>query len=301
MIKFKEIEISDRKWITSIMAKANITGCHQSFINLFIWSKIYDYQVAKINDFLLVKGDFIEEGPYYFYPIGQGDIKGVLEEIRKDAIDRGNKLIYNGVTNDDIDELNSLFPESFVYKEMRDSFDYVYLLEKMVNLPGKKLHAKRNYINRFTKKYEWKFEEITADNLSECMEMSIEWCRVRDCQKDTQLEQESCAVKRCFDYYEELGLEGGLLRVDGKVIAFTMGGKLSYNTYDINVEKAFTEFQGSYQMINREFATWIQKKYPEVVYLNREEDTGAEGLRQAKLSYYPDYLAEKYLAYSVHK
>jgi hypothetical protein len=80
-----------------------------------------------------------------------------------------------------------------------------------------------------------------------------------------------------------------------------MGGKLSYNTYDINVEKAFTEFQGSYQMINREFATWIQKKYPEVVYLNREEDTGAEGLRQAKLSYYPDYLAEKYLAYSVHK
>lgn len=296
MINFKTIEINDKQWIASILATADIWGSHQNFTNLFAWSKIYKYRIARLNDYLVVKGKFSDEVPYYYYPVGQGDLKSVLEEMKQDALDLGHEFILFVLSPENIDEMNRLFPGNFEYRESRDSFDYVYLLEKLVTLSGKKLHAKRNYINRFKENNNWCFEQISGENLTECWEMNIEWCKKHECRDDEQLENEDCAVRRCFYHFTELGLEGGLLRVDGRVIAFTMGGKLNANTYDIHIEKAFGEIQGAYQMINREFATFIQKKYPEVIYVNREEDMGYAGLRKAKLSYHPVKMAEKYLA-----
>ena len=98
-------------------------------------------------------------------------------------------------------------------------------------------------------------------------------------------------------HYEQMGLDGLLLRAGGKVVAFTMGEQMgAEDTYDVHFEKAFAEVPGAYPMINREFARWVQEHYPEVRYLNREDDMGVEGLRQAKKSYYPDLLLEKYSA-----
>ncbi|MEL7564074.1 MAG: phosphatidylglycerol lysyltransferase domain-containing protein [Dehalobacterium sp.] len=296
MIDFKTIEINDKQWIRSILDTADISGSHLNFINIFAWAKIYNYRIAQFKDYLVVKGETHDQIPYYYYPAGQGDLKSVLEEMKQEALDRGHEFILFGLTPEHIDELNCLFPGSFEYKESRDNFDYVYLLEKLVSLSGKKLHAKRNYINRFKQKYNWSFEKITDENLSECWEMNIEWCKAHKCRDDEELENEDCAVRRCFYYYRELGLEGGLLRADGRVIAFTMGGKLNSHTYDIHIEKAFGEIEGAYQMINREFAVYIQKTYPEVIYVNREEDMGYPGLRKAKLSYHPFKMEEKYLA-----
>ena len=97
-------------------------------------------------------------------------------------------------------------------------------------------------------------------------------------------------------YQQELGLEGLLLRADGKPVAFTAGKSLGGDTYDVFFEKAHSEIQGAYPMINREFARWIRKNHPEIRYLNREDDMGEENLRKAKLSYHPDLLLEKYVA-----
>jgi len=301
MLDFKTIDINDKQWITPILTAANISSSHQSFINIFAWAKIYSFQIARLKEFLVVKGKTHDEGPFYYYPAGQGDLKSVLEEMKQDALDLGHEFIIFGLSTENIDEMNRLFPGSFEFKESRDNFDYVYLLEKLVSLSGKKLHAKRNYINRFTQKNNWSFEQITDENLPECWEMNVEWCKAHDCRDDEQLENEDCAVRRCFYYFRELGLEGGLIRSDGRVIAFTMGGKLNSNTYDIHIEKAFGEIEGSYQMINREFAAFIQKNHPEVIYINREEDMGYEGLRKAKLSYYPVKMEEKYLAQYIHE
>ncbi len=125
--------------------------------------------------------------------------------------------------------------------------------------------------------------------------MDIEWCKVHGCREDESLYNENCAVSRCFAYFSELGLEGGLLRLGERVIAYTMGDKLNSDTYDIHIEKAFGEIQGAYQMINREFASYIGKNHPEIIYVNREEDMGNEGLRKAKLSYHPLRMEQKYL------
>ncbi|MCR3923124.1 MAG: phosphatidylglycerol lysyltransferase domain-containing protein [Firmicutes bacterium] len=294
MIEFKPIEIKDKQWIDPLLAAADMRGCHQNFTNLFAWAKIYNYRVAKVKTFLVVMGELAQQGPYYFYPAGQGNIEEILKMMRQDAMERGHDVIFAGLSPDNIAQLDDLFPERFVYKESRDSFDYIYLLEKLVSLAGRKLQSKRNHINRFKANHNWSFEEISADNIDECWEMNIEWCKAHGCEDDEHLTNEDCAVRRCFNHYQELELEGGLLRAGGKVIAYTFGDKLNSDTYDIHVEKAFSEIQGAYQMINREFAAVIQARYPQLIYFNREEDMGYAGIRKAKLSYRPVAMEEKY-------
>ncbi|RNC29091.1 MAG: hypothetical protein AWM53_01011 [Candidatus Dichloromethanomonas elyunquensis] len=296
MIEFKEVEVADKKWMDPFLAASDMSGCHHNFTNIFAWADNYHNRIARVNNYLLVKG-VSELGPYYFYPSGWGDIAEIFQLLKKDAADCGHDFVLAGISHENIDNMDTLFPGCFRYEEMRDSFDYVYSLEKLAELSGRKYQAKRNHINRFRENYpDWRFEPISSQNIEECREMNREWCIVHKCNDDDLLKKEKCAVKRCFDHYFELGLEGGLLRVNNKVAAYTMGEKLNSNTYVTHIEKAFNDMQGAYQMINRQFAALVQEKHPEIVYINREEDMGLEGLRKAKLSYHPVKMEEKYLA-----
>ncbi|MDQ7092979.1 phosphatidylglycerol lysyltransferase domain-containing protein [Desulfosporosinus sp. PR] len=295
MIDFKEIEIHDKKWMAPLLAIADMRGSHQNFTNIFSWSKIYNYRVAQVAGFLVVKG-VLDDIPYYFYPAGSGNLKNVFEIMKQDAVSCGHEFVLAGVSPENISIINGEYPEHFEYREMRDSFDYVYFLDKLVTLSGNSLHSKRNYLNRFMKEHhEWRFELIDLDNLQECWEMNQEWCKINPCDEGSS-SHENCAVRRCFENFPELGLEGGLLRMEGKVVAYTMGEKLNSDTYVIHIEKAFGDIVGAYQMINHEFASVIKKNYPNLTYVNREEDMGIEGLRKAKLSYHPDRMEEKYMA-----
>ncbi|HHZ02109.1 MAG TPA: DUF2156 domain-containing protein [Tissierellia bacterium] len=296
MINFKKVTLDDKEWINEKLKESNFPGCHQNFGNMFSWSSIYNTHVAQINDFLVVR-ETVNEEDVFFYPAGKGDRKPVIEEIIKYSEDNGNRCIITGLTLEDMEELNQMFPEKFVYEELRDAFDYVYLLEKMVTLKGKKLHRKRNHINAFKKNItNWTFETITQDNLEECWEMNKKWCIETGCKDDIELNNENCATKMFLLHFSELDLDGGLIRVDGEVVAYTLGEVLNSDTYVIHIEKAFRDIQGAYPMINREFAEWIQKTYPHIVYINREEDMGMDGLRKAKQSYYPIKMIEKYRA-----
>ncbi|MGI6575884.1 MAG: DUF2156 domain-containing protein [bacterium] len=294
MIDFRSITIDDKQWIVPLLAAANMRGCQHSFVNLFAWSKIYKYQVAQVANHLVVKGQIADGTQYYFYPAGHGDPQPVIEAMQKDAADHGHDFIFFGLSPENVAVLKNIFPGKFIYKEFRDSFDYLYYLHKLVALPGKDFQSKRNHINRFQRNHSWNFEPITPANLTDCWEMNQMWYEQRKCKENKQLVNEKCAIRQCFDYFTELDLEGGLLRVDGSVIAYTMGSRLNSDTYDIHIEKAFTEIQGAYQMINREFAALIQKIHPEIIYVNREEDMGDPGLRKAKLSYHPVRMEKKY-------
>ncbi|NLL69744.1 MAG: DUF2156 domain-containing protein [Epulopiscium sp.] len=296
MINFKTIEIEDKKWIDPLLVASDLSGCHQNFGNLFAWSKVHKTRVAKINDYLVVKGGTEINKQGYFYPAGSGTIQPVIEEMIQDAADCGHDFILNGISPENMEALDILFPGQFSYEEVRDAFDYVYLLDKMVSLSGKKLHRKRNHINQFKKNHQWSFEPITLENLQECWEMNEAWCKEMGCSDDNGLKQENCATRQYFKYFSQLKMEGGLLRSGGQVIAYTMGEILNSDTYVIHLEKAFRDIQGAYPMINREFAAWIKDRYPHIVYVNREEDVGDEGLRKAKQSYYPDKMEEKYTA-----
>ena len=167
-----------------------------------------------------------------------------------------------------------------------------YCKEKDVpSLAGKKLHGKRNHINKFKALYpDWSYEPLNDDNVEDCFQMALKWRNKNGCEDDPEKNAEMCVTLNSLRLYKELGLKGGVLKADGKIVAFTVGEPVSDDTFVVHIEKAFAEVDGAYPMINQQF---VQHECMEYEYVNREEDTGAEGLRKAKLSYRPAFLEEK--------
>ncbi|WP_418780347.1 DUF2156 domain-containing protein [Intestinimonas sp.] len=300
MIDFRTPQPSDKAWVDALLAQADYRGCDYNFTNLFVWSRAYGQEIAQVNGFLVTHlcGRM---GCSYMYPAGSGDLAAAIDILAREADKRRQPLRLVCLTTRQMEELDRLMPGRFAYEADRDGFDYLYDIDRLADLTGKKLHAKRNHINRFMDNNpSWVYEEITPQTLPECLEMDQEWYRrsmVREgAAEERDLGDEGIALRTAMDHYHALGLEGGLIRVYGEVVAFTMGDRLNSDTYDVHFEKAYGELQGAYAMINREFARWVRAKHPNVRYLNREDDMGVEGLRKAKESYYPDRMVEKYAA-----
>lgn len=189
-------------------------------------------------------------------------------------------------------QLEEWYPGRFQIEYDRDSADYVYESEKLATLSGKKLHGKRNHINKFKSLFEdrWSYESMTKDNLEECFQMALKWRTENDCEDDDEKRGEMCVALNSLRLFEELHLTGGVLRIDGKVVAFTIGEPICEDTYVVHIEKAYADVQGAYTMINQQF---VEHECMNYKYVNREDDTGAEGLRKAKLSYRPVFMVEK--------
>ena len=300
MIAFRDPEIGDRQWVEERFRASGNQGCEYSFSTLFLWSGAYQQQVAPTDGFVLerLRGKL---GAGYLFPAGSGPLEPVLSALEKDAAERGEPCRFFCVTPEQAERLEQLRPGQYAFQSDRDGWDYLYALDRLAGLGGKKLHGKRNHIRRFEESHpDWQVEQITMDNLAECAEMDLEWNRRyrsldaagEEAEARTRLDERH-AMSRAFAHYEALGMDGLLLRTGGKVVAFTMGSPISADTFDVHFEKAYGEIQGAYPMINREFARWLQANRPGVRWLNREDDMGLEGLRKSKESYYPDRMVEK--------
>ena len=266
-------------------------SCEYSFTNLCIWGR---QKATVLNGFLVLFSQFDRRAVYPF-PAGQGDIFPVLEAIIHDAQMRGIPCCITGLNQQNMDLLENLYPGKFRFQCDRGSFDYVYLIEDLAQLKGRKFQKKRNHLNRFRSLYpNWRIEPICRDNLAAVEQMAKQWYESRletDPTGNYHLEQ--VALGRAFAQFEALKLDGLVLLDGDDILAFSMASRLSDNTMDVHFEKAREDVDGAYAAINQAFAEYLQEKYPEVRYLDREEDMGLEGLRKAKLSYNPDHLAEK--------
>ena len=300
MIAFRDPEIGDRQWVEERFRASGNQGCEYSFSTLFLWSGAYQQQVAPTDGFVLerLRGKL---GAGYLFPAGSGPLEPVLSALEKDAAERGEPCRFFCVTPEQAERLEQLRPGQYAFQSDRDGWDYLYALDRLAGLGGKKLHGKRNHIRRFEESHpDWQVEQITMDNLAECAEMDLEWNRRyrsldaagEEAEARTRLDERH-AMSRAFAHYEALGMDGLLLRTGGKVVAFTMGSPISADTFDVHFEKAYGEIQGAYPMINREFARWLQANRPGVGWLNREDDMWLECRRKSKESYYPDRMVEK--------
>lgn len=256
--------------------------CEQSFGNLFCWSACAKAEVAIFGDSFVARW-----GSRYAAPIGPQK-RALIEQLLADGVTR---LIC--IDDRYKDWLEAEFPGKFSFREKRDSADYIYERARLAALSGKKLAAKRNHINYFEQQHQWEVRPLTAENLAEVAAFNDWWCMQNHGVQDPSLLREGCAVRRGLEYFEQLGYQGLVLYAEGKVCAFTYGERTSEDSFCVHVEKADADLRGAYPMINRELA----KSLPEqVLWLNREDDTGDEGLRKAKLSYRPDLLLMKYEA-----
>ncbi|SMC55747.1 DUF2156 domain-containing protein [Papillibacter cinnamivorans] len=295
MIPFKTPELSDKEWFDRTVALSDYRGCEYNFTNIFVWSEPFTQKIALQDGFLLVKAT-TKNGCACLYPAGAGDRRLILLHLGGESRPAGEEFTLIGLTLRTVAELENLFPGRFSYREERSNFDYLYKVEKLAELPGKKLHAKRTHINRFLESGKpWSFEPVTEKNLDECRRLNAEWNRLNGTENEDGASDDA-AMEKMFDNFAQLKLDGGLLRQDGRCIAFTIGERLNSDTFDTHFEKAYASVQGAYAMINREFARYIRETYPDIVYINREDDLGIEGLRRAKQSYDPDLMVEKYVA-----
>ena len=295
MIPFAKLTLVQKDQYNAILFDSPTRGCEYSFANLCLWGR---QQAAFDHGCVLFFSHFYGKSVYP-YPIGKGDKKAAIEAIIQDSRKRGIPCRITGMTNADREELEQLFPNLFHIRTERDSFDYVYDIHDLADLRGRKFQKKRNHVNRFrTEHPDYQVLPLNACNLAKPRLMVDDWYRIRmkeDPEGNYLLE--NIAMARAFQNYTALGMEGIAL-VDGDtVLAVTMGSRMSQDTFDIHFEKAREDVEGAYAAANCEFARYLRLKYPEVQFLNREDDLGMEGLRKAKLSYQPHHMVEKHWAY----
>ena len=289
MLDFYYPAVSDKVWANEALAVSQYMGCEYSFGNIFMWSTVFKTKIARHKNCLITKGT--GKKPSYCCPAGPGDFKVILADLMEDAEQCGHAFRMFGLTAECTVMLDNMYPGKFDFKTYRDGFDYIYLTDDLINLEGKKYHSKRNHITAFEKANNWSFEMINEKNINDCRKMNAEWEKENRDKDPEPIAMEQNALARAFDNYFELDFTGGIIKVNDKPVAFTIGEKLNDTTFCVHFEKAYADIRGAYPMINREFAANALKKYK---YINREDDAGSEGLRKAKLSYHPALILEKY-------
>lgn len=290
MIKFKALDLNQKARYDRILHQFPERGCEYNFSNLYLWGR---QRIAFHGDNVAFFSQFDRKSVYPF-PLGQ-DLKPTLDAIIHDAKMRGIPCRLTGLSQDDCATLERLYPGRFRIHFDRDSFDYVYDIQDLAELKGRKYQRKRNHINRFVQNHPgYTLEPITDENTLEAAELLQTWYTQREGNDPhADFHMEKAAIYRALRSRNELGIEGLLLKHNGRVLAMTMGSMLSDATFDVQFEKALDEADGAYPTINWEFARHLREKYPNLQYLDREDDMGLEGLRKAKLSYCPHHMIEK--------
>jgi len=300
LLPFREITLEDRQAVQQCGAHHQYHLCERCFADLFMWRSHYGTQICFLDGFLLIKMTPPDGGPdCYLAPIGEGDLSAVLDALEKDAARRGIPFRLVSVAEPMIDRIQAAKPGRFTFlHDNEDGDDYIYLAEKLRTLSGKKLQSKRNLVNRFQTAYEgrWTYEDITPATTQEAFAFHLKWCEQNGCAQNRDFEGETCAIVQALTHFDALQMRGGLLRLDGEVIAFTLGCQATEDMYVVQIEKADHTIPGAYQMINQQF---VLRHCADVKYVNREEDLGLEGLRKAKRSYHPVMRGVKYTAVPV--
>lgn len=292
MLSFRKIDISDKGWICELLSKSDFMGAEYSFANNMAWQRLSDSLITRYKDFYTVL--MPDDDSYTFtFPAGVGNYAEMINLLREYSKAHGKACNIFGVTKEYLPFFEENFKGQYSVEYLDDSSDYIYLAKDLIELKGRKYHSKRNHLKKMDK-YSWSFSELSPKDFEECILFSANLYNQKDGYTDHSAIVEQYAIDTFFRYYETLNLMGGVVRIDGKIVAFTIGERLNSNTVVVHIEKADTSFEGLYVLINNQFV----KRFcgsASVTYVNREEDLGIEGLRKAKRSYNPVFQVDKHL------
>ena len=326
MIPFQRVNLSHKQVIESYLRQRSCQICDQTFSSLYMWQQAYNTSWAEVEGALVVRFDLSDEGVTGYMVVGSEQVDGSEERRHRlysrlvaDAECEGHPLRFVCMSRGAVEQFlrwadanyavnqEGFNPvagrRAFAVCDNPDYRDYIYSVDDLAQLSGRKYQPKRNHINRFESKYQYTFAPLTVADFEECLSLECRWQRQKMEPSQSAVEvrnrvehecppsEEHIAISRAFEAYDELGLVGGVLRVDGQVVAFTYGSPLGDKLFCTHIEKADADYEGAFQMINRCFAQMLQQMGFQQV--NREEDMGIAGLRRAKQSYYPVLMQEK--------
>ncbi len=291
MLEFRDIDISDKERICTALKISDFRGCEYSFANNMAWKRLGDSQISFYKGFYISCAFRSEDGiPSFIFPSGQGNYREVITEMKRFSESLGKPLRITGITENSLSLLGELFHDSFDYTCSRNDSDYIYNTSDLTELAGRKYHSKRNHLKRF-RELNYDFSLINEKDFDDCITFSATEYNERVDQNDHSFVAEQYAINTFFNHYFDFGLSGGIIRIDGRIAAFTIGEGINSDTFCVHIEKANTGYNGIYAGINNLFASSAAYGYK---YINREEDLGIDGLRKAKLSYHPAFLLNKY-------
>jgi len=316
MIEFKAPELSDRVAVANAVADSGYTGSDASFANIFLLRKKYGTQIALQDGFLFryYNGQGSRRG--YAFPLGTGEPQAALKLIAEDARESGRLLEFCLVDEPRAQILRENF-DTLHFEENRGDSDYIYSAESLATLAGNQYRKKRNHISRFNRSYlDYEIRALTSENFADALTVEKSWLKVEslgesgdsDCECTCECREaawaersedeksrhaEYCAIVEALENFDALGMKGAVLYVEGKPVGMTMASEIAPGAWDIHFEKVIDEYavNGGYAIINKLFAERLVAAGAK--FINREEDINIEGLRKAKLSYYPQTILDK--------
>lgn len=281
----------ESKTVLDSYLKNKSNNSESSFANLYIWSDYYHSMYSIVDGFLVILNTSPDGRIHCYMPYGDGDVGKCLDEIKDYIGKSGQPLRITNASMEQAEYIKKRYPNSII-DENRNFEDYMYLSESLASLSGRELHAKRNHLNRFKALYSYNYRELTENDFEECIRLSGEVVSKTRPVGSMGYEEEMRSIRKAFEHFSYLELCGGMIEIDGKIVAYTIGEALNPECALIHIEKADTAYNGIYAAINNEF---VKNRWLDYKYINREEDMGLEGLRKAKLSYRPDHLIQKFM------
>lgn len=287
MPEFKKIELNDIPVLKTYYSAYPARQCDRSAGATVMWRDYFENKYTIVDGTIIFSSDFKNELCFSF-PIGR-NIDGALYEIEKHCKENNIPMILCSVNARELEYLKSRYSDLNIEAD-RDWFDYLYDKDSLLNLIGRKYSTPRNHINKFRKLYaDWSFEKINESNIPELIDFTDKF--TFNSQKDESANLELAMCREVLENYNVYGMLGGVLRVNGKVIGYSIG-EIIGDTLFCHIEKADISYAGAYQMLTNQYLR-MYAAGDEVRFVNREEDCGDEGLRKSKLSYHPVELIEK--------
>lgn len=297
-MEFKQTKIEDILKFKKFFERQKCRIIDFSPIGSYIWKDFFSQECCFEDDILYLKYKIIYNNEKnvtaFSVPLCKEEKQKEAFEKLKEYADKNNiKLIFKEVSCRYLEIIKKYF-QNYIEKTDNDWAEYIYDIDSLITLKGKKLSNKRNHINKFMKLYSknYKIEEINNKNINDVLVLQEEFYKNKE--ENIFIEYENKSVKNILNNYDVLKPEGLILYVDNKIVAYTIGEVIG-NMLFTHIEKASKEIDGAYNVINQEFAKFIKEKYQEVEKVNREDDAGDLGLRQAKRSYNPIEMLNKYI------
>jgi hypothetical protein len=280
----RPLHIGDKPILDDIFARLQPRVSELTFAGLYLFRRAHNYHLTQIEDAMVVLGKGYDAGRYFLPPLGD-DVTAALDMLFRDG-----RELYGA---DEAFRLRYLTEAGLEVTEERNSFDYLYLREELATLPGNRFHKKKNRINYFATRHTFEVSVFEPHYRCGCLELLDTWYRMAEHEENASLDLELEATAEGVSIAVELGLEGIVVTEDGAVKAFALGERLNGETAVCHFEKADPFMEGLPQLVNREFSRLL---FTDCRYINREQDLGEPGLRNAKLSYHPVELVKKYKA-----
>mgnify|MGYP003376463342 FL=1 len=235
---FKNFELKDKKLIESYTKPWNIGCSDLSFANLFIWGADGKMQYVIDDDVLYIKLNFKSFPEFFWPPIPKKGSKHDYRELVCRAFEYlENKNIVPVIRNiwEPFKEIIEKSCPELDIEPAEIAWDYVYSREKLATLKGKKLHGKRNHINKFMQENpDWEYKKLVPSMYEDCIAVYDGWKESKDLSED-EFANERRSVLLALTNMEELGLTGGAILLDGKIKAFTVGERLNDDMQMFNI------------------------------------------------------------------